>query len=52
MHALQAVALLPLGRRLHAHLVWPAAETPGIVARKPVGRDLGLGGDVLVGESV
>ena len=49
MHALQA--LLPLGRRLHAHLVWPVAEAPGIVARKTVGRDLGPGGDVLVGEA-
>ena len=52
MHALEAVALLPFGRRLHAHLVWPVAEAPVIVARKPVGRDLGLGGDVLVGEAL
>jgi len=52
VHALQAVALLPLGRRVPAHLVWPVAEAPGIVARKPVGRDTGLGGDVLVGETL
>src|SRR5215813_6656460 len=50
--SLQCVLLAPLGLALHSWLVRSLAKAPFVVAGEPVGRDLGVGGDLPVGEAL